>query len=76
MFVVRTQSVLKIVRTQAMPGSFGRPRLPFRIDAGPKFYLSEVAEPFEGPVLICSGRQEPAGYQRQCALWPALRAES
>ena len=70
LFVVRTTPVLDIVRAQAMPGVLtANYEFLSRIDAGPRFsYLSEVPEPFAGPVLICSGRQEPTSYQRLCAL--------
>ncbi|HET9870970.1 MAG TPA: alpha/beta hydrolase [Propionibacteriaceae bacterium] len=70
LFVVRTMPVLDIVRAQAMPGVLAAGyNFLSRIDAGPSFsYLSEVPRPFPGPELICSGRQEPGGYQHLPAL--------
>jgi pimeloyl-ACP methyl ester carboxylesterase len=65
LFVVRTTAVLDIVRAQAMPGVRAAD-YPFlaRIESGPAFsYLAGVVEPFAGPVLICTGRQEPTGHQ-------------
>lgn len=69
-FVVRTLPVLEIVRSQALPGvACADYEFLARIDQGPDFtYLEETARPFEGPVLVCSGRQDPAGYRRISAL--------
>ena len=70
MIVVRTTPVLQIIRAQAMPGVIAADYdFLSRIGAGPRFsYLAQVPQPFDGPVLICSGRQEPFGYQHICAL--------
>jgi pimeloyl-ACP methyl ester carboxylesterase len=70
LFVVRTLPVLDIVREQALPGVLGADHeFLSRIEQGPDFaYLDEPATRFEGPVLICSGRQDPAGYRRISAL--------
>jgi pimeloyl-ACP methyl ester carboxylesterase len=70
LFVVRTRPVLQVVRAQSMPGVLAADyEFLARVNAGPRFsYLAEVPKPFAGPVLICSGRQEPQGYQHICAL--------
>ena len=70
LIVVRTTPVLEIIRAQAMPGVIAADYdFLARIGAGPRFsYLTEVPQAFDGPVLICSGRQEPFGYQHICAL--------
>jgi|tagenome__1003787_1003787.scaffolds.fasta_scaffold20928791_1 pimeloyl-ACP methyl ester carboxylesterase len=70
LFVVRTLPVLDIVRSQSVPGFLGADyEFLARIEQGPEFtYREEAPKPFEGPVLVCSGRQDPAGYRRISAL--------
>jgi pimeloyl-ACP methyl ester carboxylesterase len=70
LFVVRTLPVLDIVRRQALPGVLSADYdFLGRIEQGPDFsYLHERATPFAGPVLVCSGRQDPAGHRRISAL--------
>lgn len=70
LFVVRTLPVLGTVRAQALPGVLSADyEFLAGIDPGTNFtYLAEAAMPFAAPVLICTGRQDPAGYQELCAL--------
>ncbi len=65
LFVVRTLPVLEMVRRQSLLG-VSQADYPFLalIEQGLGFsYLQESPKPFGGPVLICSGRQDPAGGQ-------------
>lgn len=61
---VRTLSVLHLLRTEALPGLEAADQTFLaKIAASPGFsYLTEPSRDFSGPVLILSGRQEPAGH--------------
>ncbi len=61
---VRTLPVLHLLRTQALPGLEAADHAFLdTIAASPGFsYLTEPSRTFSGPVLILSGRQEPAGH--------------
>jgi pimeloyl-ACP methyl ester carboxylesterase len=68
LFRVHSLNVLDTVRRQAMPGVIAADHeFLTRVAAGPDFsYLAQPDRRFCGPVLILSGRQEPAGYSH---LW-------
>ena len=70
LFVVRTLPVLDIVRRQSLPGVLCADYdFLAQIEQGLDFsYLNEPFKPFGGPVLICSGRQDPAGWREVSSL--------